>query len=128
MTRPPVLQLDDLNPLDVEELMASLPAGAAEIRPTGPAVGVDHGQLDAMTLFVACSPTVLQLLGAWLLKARKRSTVRMTVTTSLPDGAQETREIVVDTRAADAPDAQLLQQLQGFQPKGLPGTDSEAST
>jgi hypothetical protein len=128
MTRPPVLQLDDLNPLDVEELMDSLPADAAEVRSSRPAVGVGHGQLDGMTLLVACSPAVLQLLGAWLLKARRRSTVRMTVTTSLPGGGQETREIVVDTRAADAPDAQLLQQLQGLQPKGLPGTDSEAST
>jgi hypothetical protein len=108
------IKIEGLSDADAAELKALL-SGHAD----GADIAVKSTPLpphkfgEPATFFVVATLTAaaITVLGAWLLKKRRRSRVHYSVTTSYVDGSVRTELLDLDQSESEAPPAELIEKL-----------------
>jgi hypothetical protein len=75
------------------------------------AFGMRFGEPVSATLVVALAAPTIQVLGLWLLKNRRRSSVRLELEREKPDGEKETLRVTVRLSDSDTTPEQIANKI-----------------
>lgn len=105
------LRVLELEPLDVRDLVRSLPEDSCRVEKQALKAG-EFGDLGvASVVAITLSPLAVGALAAWILKSRSRQSLSMVIERVGPDQTVEKVHLVFNSETSRAPEAEVLKQM-----------------
>jgi hypothetical protein len=105
------IKLIDLTEQEAADLAGNLGTEFPQRSVGNGTTGMRHGEPVSATLIIALAAPTIQVLGLWLLKNRRRSSVRLELEREKPDGEKETLRVRVRLSDSDTTPEEIANKI-----------------